>query len=106
MMAADYMKWVPVAVIAAGVIASAATGQMQLNNNGTADAARSLFVDEELDDLSEGVDENEESIEVIQRTLIQRQGEQALQVQRIETEQKSQGEDLDKIILLLQARQP
>ena len=87
----DYTKYVGIAVLAAGVIASAATGQMQINTNNT-----------DIDDISESVDENEESIELIQRTLIQRQGEQALQVQRIENEQRSQGDDLDQILLLLQ----
>jgi len=60
---------------------------------------------EELLDLGESVDENEDAIEQIQRLLIQRQGEVALQVQRIEHEQNSQGDDLAKILLLLQQLQ-
>ena len=86
----DYTKYIPIAVIAAGLVASAVTAQIKIENNS-----------EELWDLSEGVDENEESIELIQRTLIQRQGETRLQVQRIEAEQKNQGKDLNEIILLL-----
>jgi len=90
----DYMKFLPLLIIAAGVVASATTAQVQIGNN-----------NDELIDLSEGVDENEEDIELIQRTLIQRQGETRLQVQRIENEQKSQGDDLEKILMLLQQAQ-
>jgi len=86
----DYTKYVPIVIIAAGLVASAVTAQIKIENNS-----------DELWDLSEGVDENEESIELIQRTLIQRQGETKLQVQRIETEQRNQGDDLDQILLLL-----
>ena len=86
----DYMKFLPLAIIAAGLVASATTAQMQIGSHG-----------DEIWDLGEGVDENEENIELIQRTLIQRQGETRLQVQRIETEQKNQGDDLEQILLLL-----
>ena len=87
----DYMKFLPLALIAAGLVASATTAQVQIANSA-----------EELFDLSESIDEAEDSIELIQRTLIQRQGETKLQVQRIENEQRAQGEDLDQILLLLQ----
>jgi len=87
----DYMKFLPLALIAAGLVASATTAQVQIANSA-----------DELFDLSESIDEAEDSIELIQRTLIQRQGETKLQVQRIENEQRAQGEDLDQILLLLQ----
>ena len=87
----DYMKFLPLALIAAGLVASATTAQVQIANSA-----------DELFDLSSSVDEAEDSIELIQRTLIQRQGETKLQVQRIENEQRAQGEDLDQILLLLQ----
>ena len=87
----DYMKFLPLVLIAAGLVASATTAQMQIGSHG-----------DEIWDLGEGVDENEEDIELIQRELIARQGETRLQVQRIETEQRSQGQDLEKILLLLQ----
>ena len=87
----DFMKYLPLAIIAAGLVASGTTAQMQIGSH-----------DDEIWDLSEGVDENEENIELIQRTLIQRQGETRLQVQRIENEQRSQGEDLEQILRLLQ----
>jgi hypothetical protein len=90
----DYMKFLPLAIIAAGLVASATTAQMQIGSH-----------EGELWDLSEGVDENEEDIELIQRELIARQGETRLQVQRIENEQRSQGQDLEKILLLLQQAQ-
>ena len=86
----DLVKWLPVAAVAVGLVSAATIAQFQI----TASA-------QEIEDNAESIDENEESIELIQRTLIQRQGEQALQVQRIETEQKSQGADLDQILLLL-----
>ena len=88
----DYMKFLPLAIIAAGLVASATTAQMQIGSHG-----------DEIWDLGEGVDENEEDIELIQRELIARQGETRLQVQRIETEQRSQGESLDQILRLLQS---
>ena len=87
----EYMKFLPLVLIAAGLVASATTAQVKIANSA-----------EELFDLSESIDEAEDSIELIQRTLIQRQGETKLQVQRIENEQRAQGEDLDQILLLLQ----
>ena len=87
----EYMKFLPLVLIAAGLVASATTAQVQIANSA-----------EELFDLSESIDDAEDSIELIQRTLIQRQGETKLQVQRIENEQRAQGEDLDQILLLLQ----
>ena len=90
----DYMKFLPLAIIAAGLVASATTAQMQIGSHG-----------DEIWDLGEGVDENEEDIELIQRELIARQGETRLQVQRIENEQRAQGEDLDQILRLLQSGQ-
>ena len=84
------------AIIVTGVAVSMAVGagQLQLNAQGL-----------ELWDLSDSVDENEDAIEQIQRLLIRRQGEVALQVQRIENEQNSQGDDLSKILLILQQLQ-
>ena len=57
---------------------------------------------EELVDQSESIDELEEDVELIQRQLIQRQGEVELRTQRIEIEQKQQGDTLDEILRLLQ----
>lgn len=57
---------------------------------------------DELLDHSENIDEMEEDIELIQRQLIQRQGEVEIRTQRIEIEQRQQGEQLDEAILLLQ----
>ena len=88
---ADYLKLWPIAVVAAGVVGSGAVDTFRLQAHA-----------EELIDLGDSVDENEEDIEAIQRLLIQRQGVVALDIQRIETEQAKQGDDLDKILLLLQ----
>jgi hypothetical protein len=85
------MKFWPLVVVAAGAIASAATAQMQINSNNA-----------NIEDISESVDENEEGIEQIQRLLIQRQADVAIKLLGVENEQRSQGEDIDQILLLLQ----
>jgi hypothetical protein len=84
------LPWLPVVLVAAGAIAS-----------GAVDSFRLSVQAEELNKLSENVEENDEAIEQIQRLLIRRQGEVELQVQRIQSEQESQGEDLEEILLLL-----
>jgi hypothetical protein len=87
----SFMKYWPVLVVAAGAISSGAVDNFRISANA-----------QEIADLGESVDENEDDIEAIQRLLIQRQGEVELKVQRIENEQRAQGADLDKILLLLQ----
>ena len=87
----DYMKFLPLALIAAGLVASATTAQVQIANSA-----------DELFDLSESIDENEEGIEQIQRLLIQRQADVAIKLLGVENEQRSQGEDIDQILFLLQ----
>ena len=81
----------PILVVAAGVVASAAVAQFQIGQHET-----------ELVDQAESIDEIEEDVELIQRQLIQRQGEVELRTQRIEIEQKQQGDTLDEILRLLQ----
>ena len=88
------MKYLPLLVIAGGLVASGSVSQFQI-------AAHA----EELADIGTSVDENEEAIEHIQRLLIQRQGQVELDLQLLETELKGQGEDLDDILLLLQQLQ-
>lgn len=85
------LKWVPVVVLAAGVVATAAVDGYRLNLHA-----------EELIDISESVDENEEAIEAIDRALIERRGAVEVRTQRIEIEQKQQSEKLDEAIILLQ----
>ena len=48
------------------------------------------------------MDENEEAIELIQRQLIERQGQVELRTQRIEIEQEVQGDKIDQVLQLLQ----
>ena len=84
-------SWLPAAALLAGVIG---TGYV------TIDRQSALAAD--VEDLSESVDLNEEEIEALNRLLITRQGAVDLRTQRIELEQKEQGDDLDKILLLLQ----
>jgi len=78
-------------VMAGSIVAAAAVGDSQIKAQAN-----------DIEALTEDVEENANDIEVIQQTLIQRQGEVALQVQRIESEQKAQGKDLDQILNLLQ----
>ena len=88
------LQWVPAMVLAAGLIGSTAVDSYRLSAHAG-----------EIQDLFDGMDENEEAIEQIPRLLIRRQGEVELQVQRIETEQQQQGEDLEEILRLLQSLQ-
>lgn len=87
----DYLKFWPLALVAAGAIGSASVDTFRL----TAHA-------QELEDLSTSIDEVEEDVELIQRQLIHRQGQVELRTQRIELEQSAQGEDLNQILMLLQ----
>ena len=87
------MKFLPLVIIAAGLIGSAVTAQIRIGDNSS-----------EIVDLNSSIDENEDDIELIQRELIRRQADTRLQVQRIETEQRSQGEDLDEILNLLKSQ--
>lgn len=86
------LQWLPVAVVAAGVIASGAVDNFRIQAHA-----------DELLDLSESIDENELDIEEIQRLLIQRQGAVALDIQRIDAELKNQGNDLDEILRIIRA---
>lgn len=52
---------------------------------------------EELEEISEGVEENAEDIEGIELFLRQRQGEVALDVQRIESQQLQLSKDFDEL---------
>ena len=106
----ELLKFVPLGVIAAGVIASASTAQMQINDheqelNEKATLEQFRLMVRELESASESIDENEEGIEAIQRLLIQRQGDVELKLFRVESEQKAQGADLDQILTILQGIQ-
>ena len=83
--------WAPIAIVAAGLVG---TGYVTLD--------RQAVLAEEVEDIGDSVDENEEAIELIQRQLIQRQGEVELRTQRIEIEQQTQGDKLDEALMLLQ----
>lgn len=85
------LKWLPLIALGTTLVAGGVTAQLQISANAA-----------EVIDLANGVDENEEAIEEIQRLLIRRQGEVTNQVQRIELEQKAQGKDLETILRLLQ----
>lgn len=92
-MSETLMKYVPIALLAASLVASATTAQVQIGENA-----------EDLADLSESVDENEETIEEIQRVLIRRQGEVELNLQQIKSKQDRQAEDVQQILKILQEK--
>lgn len=96
--------WVPVLVLAGGIIASGAVDSWRIGANAEDISDLEVDFNKEIDDLEESIDSNELSIEEIQRLLIRRQGEVALELQRIQTEQSSQGARLDQIIRLLEAQ--
>lgn len=79
--------WWPIIVVASGVIASAAVGQSQIGTN-----------KDGIVKLEERIDENGDMIIELQRRADRREGEVALEVQRIQIEQKAQGEDLKEIL--------
>lgn len=85
------LKYWPVLVVGAGVIATSAVDSWRLNAQA-----------EDLRTIEAAADETDEEIEAIQRLLIQRQGQIALDLQRIETQQERHGEDLETILILLE----
>ena len=87
---AKLIRWLPVILLVAGIVSTASIAQFQIQRNAT-----------DVAENGEAVEENEDAIELIQRLLIQRQGEVQLDIQRIQTEQRSQGEDLDEVLQLL-----
>jgi hypothetical protein len=85
------LKYWPVLVVGAGVVASSAVDSWRLNAQA-----------EDLREIEDATELNGEEIEAIQRLLIQRQGEVDLRTQRIEIEQQAQGDDLAEILRLLE----
>lgn len=80
-------------------------------NDARTDSLRSFVIsqntlqDREIEDLSENVDEAEDRLNQIDRLLIQRDGDLATQIQRLEIQQQNQAEVLGEIRdLLRQAR--
>lgn len=67
-----YLKWLPVTVVAVGLIGTAYV---------TLD--RQAAMAEELKDQSESIDENEDDIQQIQRLLIEQQGQQKVEIQEL-----------------------
>lgn len=90
----DLLKWLPVAVVAAGLVG---TGYVTLE--------RQAAFAGELEDQSASIDDIEHDIALIQRQLIQRQGEVELRTQRIELQQEVHGKTLEEILLLLKEMQ-
>ena len=83
----DQVKsWGPVVVVAAGLVG---TGYVTLD--------RQAALAGEVEDLSESVDETEDAVIGIQLFLKERQGEIALDVQRIENEQKILSRDVEDV---------
>jgi hypothetical protein len=85
------LKYWPILVVGAGVVASSAVDSWRLNAQA-----------EDLREIEDATELNDEEIEAIQRLLIQRQGEVDLRTQRIEIEQQAQSDDLAEILRLLE----
>lgn len=60
---------------------------------------------ETLKQHTQDIETNEEAIEAIQRSLIRRQGEIGLDLERLKIEQNQQSEKLDDVLLLLRQLQ-
>ena len=85
------LKYWPVLVVGAGLIGTSAVDSWRLNAQA-----------DDLVEIEEAVEATDEEIEAIQRLLIQRQGQIALDLQRIEVQQERHGEDLETILILLE----
>jgi len=88
----DYLKFLPLALVASATIASGAVDNFRLQAHA-----------QELINLEESMDENEDIIGEIQRLLIKRKGEVELDLELVKREQQDQGEDLEEILLLLRS---
>ena len=116
------MKYLPAIAMAAAIVASATTAQVQIKANAEAikstnatlqtrlptflydrDMAR---VNAELQDISEGVDDNEELVEQLERATDQIDGRIELEIERlrnlISQSDKEQKAQLELILQLLQ----
>lgn len=80
------------AVIATGAVALISLGGLQWQTGAQAG---------EIEHLSVEIEENAEDIEQIQRSLIRRQGEVELNLERLRIEQGQQTEKIDDVLLLL-----
>ena len=63
---------------------------------------RITLVANEVNDNGDSIDSNEEAIEEIQRILIQRQGDQDLKLQRLQSDIDKQDLKLDQLLIILQ----
>lgn len=95
---AKILPWVGVFVLGLGAASSSGVALWRIDAQA-----------QDIEDHSESIDEVEDAVEVIQRQLIERQGQVELRTQRIEIEQNiqsqkldEQSETLDEILLLLQ----
>lgn len=88
------MKWWPVAVMAATLVAGGAVAQYQIGQ-----------LAGEQEEMSEDIEENSDDIEVIQQQLIRRQGEIGIDLERLRIEQDQQSDKLDEVLELLRNSQ-
>jgi hypothetical protein len=84
------LKFLPIGAAAVAIIAAASVGQFQLG----AIAAETV-------ENARDIEENEDDIEDIQRSLIKRQGEIGLDLERLRIEQSAQGSKIDQVLELL-----
>lgn len=79
-----FLKYTPIALLVAGLVG---TGYVTLE--------RQAALAEEVEDISESVDENEDNINAMERLLLRQQGDQKLEIQELKG-------DIKLILRLLQ----
>lgn len=84
------LKFLPLAVIVATVFSAGVVGQFQLG-----------ALAGEVGENEASIEQNEEDIEIIQRKLIERQGEISLDLERLRIQQNQQNRKLDDMLQLL-----
>jgi len=103
------LRYWPILVVAAGVVASGAVDNFRITSNAedisTFNENLTQMLREIDRDHGQSIDENEETIEEIQKILIERQGDVKLDIQRIENDLRSQRQDIAEILRLLQMGQ-
>lgn len=104
-----WMKFLPILVIYTTIVLAAGGSQIQIRALAENAIDQETDFDKALIVLTGDIDSNQETIEEIQRLLIERQGEQNLAIFELQTDierqsdkMEDQSEKLDRLLLLLQ----
>jgi hypothetical protein len=89
------LKWVPIIVLAAGVVGSASVAQFQIK------ALAQQAVDLEAD-----LEDSENTIRLLRETDIRTEGQLKLEVQKLNSNIANQSAKIDQLLFLLQNRLP